>query len=367
MPLEELATRLSISTAEVEGIERRGVPDTDGNLGLFRVGKVLEAAKHPNADRLQLCRVDVGEGSRARSSAAPGTSARGRPWRSRFPARSCPAASSSSSARCAASSPDGMILAEDEVELGTDHSGIMVLPETEPGTPLADVLPLVEEVLLVESTGQPARPALDLRARARGRRALRPGAGTAPGSRPGARRRRAGRRHSRGLRGLPALRRPALPQRRDRPLADLAEDAAADGRDAPDLERRRRDELRDARARQPAARLRPGDAEGREDHRPPRAAGRDDPHARRRRAEARGDRPRDRRRRARGRARRDHGRRGRRSASPRPRSCSRRPTSSRPGSSAPPSACACAPRARTAGRRASTRTWPSRPRSSPRS
>ena len=55
MPLDELATRLSISSAEVEGIERRGVADSDGNLGLFRVGKVLEAAKHPNADRLQLC------------------------------------------------------------------------------------------------------------------------------------------------------------------------------------------------------------------------------------------------------------------------------------------------------------------------
>src|SRR5205085_7253057 len=49
---------------------------------------------------------------------------------------------------------NGMILAEDEVELGTDHSGIMVLPdEWEPGTPLADALPLAEEVLLVESTG----------------------------------------------------------------------------------------------------------------------------------------------------------------------------------------------------------------------
>jgi phenylalanyl-tRNA synthetase beta chain len=48
---------------------------------------------------------------------------------------------------------DGMILAEDEVELGTDHSGIMVLSEAEPGTPLSDVLPLVEDVLLVESTG----------------------------------------------------------------------------------------------------------------------------------------------------------------------------------------------------------------------
>src|SRR6185437_14164509 len=50
MPLDELATRLSISTAEVEGVERRGVPDEDGNLGLFRVGKVVDAEKHPNAD-----------------------------------------------------------------------------------------------------------------------------------------------------------------------------------------------------------------------------------------------------------------------------------------------------------------------------
>ena len=30
MPLDELATRLSISTAEIEGVERRGVSDVDG-------------------------------------------------------------------------------------------------------------------------------------------------------------------------------------------------------------------------------------------------------------------------------------------------------------------------------------------------
>ena len=32
-----------------------------GDLGLFRVGHVLEAEKHPDADRLQLTSVDVGE------------------------------------------------------------------------------------------------------------------------------------------------------------------------------------------------------------------------------------------------------------------------------------------------------------------
>ncbi|MBV8079886.1 MAG: phenylalanine--tRNA ligase subunit beta, partial [Actinobacteria bacterium] len=61
MPLAELATRLSVASAEVEGIETRGVADENGNLGLFRVGRVVEAVKHPNADRLQLTKVDIGE------------------------------------------------------------------------------------------------------------------------------------------------------------------------------------------------------------------------------------------------------------------------------------------------------------------
>jgi len=54
----EIAEALSVGAAEVEGIARVGVP---GDLALFRVGHVLEAAKHPDADRLQLTSVDVGE------------------------------------------------------------------------------------------------------------------------------------------------------------------------------------------------------------------------------------------------------------------------------------------------------------------
>ncbi|HSX22484.1 MAG TPA: phenylalanine--tRNA ligase subunit beta, partial [Gaiellaceae bacterium] len=48
----------------------------------------------------------------------------------------------------------GMILAEDEMDLGTDHEGIVVLDDAlEPGTALADVLPLVEEIFEIEPTG----------------------------------------------------------------------------------------------------------------------------------------------------------------------------------------------------------------------
>ena len=153
MPLEELATRLSISTAEIEGIERRGVPDENGNLGLFRVGKVLEAEKHPNADRLQLCRVDVGEGEPRQIVCGAWNFGAGATVAVALPGAVLPNGLELEQREVRGQLSDGMILAEDEVDLGPDHSGIMVLPETEPGTPLADVLPLVEEVLLVESTG----------------------------------------------------------------------------------------------------------------------------------------------------------------------------------------------------------------------
>ncbi|HEX4107453.1 MAG TPA: phenylalanine--tRNA ligase subunit beta, partial [Solirubrobacteraceae bacterium] len=52
---------------------------------------------------------------------------------------------------------EGMILAEDEVGIGLDHAGIMVLPRMlEPGTALASVLPLASDVLELEIT--PNRP-----------------------------------------------------------------------------------------------------------------------------------------------------------------------------------------------------------------
>ena len=153
-PLDELATKLSVSAAEVEGIERRGVPDRDGNLGLFRVGRVLEAAKHPNADRLQLCRVDVGEGEPLQIVCGAWNFGAGATVAVALPGAVLPGGLELEARKVRGETSHGMILAEDEVELGTDHTGIMVLDDQfEPGTPLADVLPIVDDVLLVEPTG----------------------------------------------------------------------------------------------------------------------------------------------------------------------------------------------------------------------
>jgi phenylalanyl-tRNA synthetase beta chain len=152
-PTAELADRLSIAAAEVKGIERTGVPDLDGNLGLFLVGRVLEAGKHPNADRLQLCRVDIGEAEPRQIVCGAWNFGVGDTVAVALPGAVLPGGQKLERAKLRGSVSDGMILSERELELGTDHTGIMVLTDGEPGTPLGDVLPLVDEVLEIESTG----------------------------------------------------------------------------------------------------------------------------------------------------------------------------------------------------------------------
>ena len=152
MPIRELADRLVISTCEVDRIEGVGVADLDGNLGLFRVGRVLDAIKHPNADRLQLCQVDVGEGNPRQIVCGAWNFGAGATVGVALPGAVLPSGLQLEQREVRGELSDGMILAEDEVDLGTDHTGIMVLPNgIEPGTPLADVLPLTDTVLDLET------------------------------------------------------------------------------------------------------------------------------------------------------------------------------------------------------------------------
>jgi phenylalanyl-tRNA synthetase beta chain len=150
----DLAARLAISTCEVERIVYRGVPDLDGNFGLYRVGLVLDAGKHPNADRLQLCRVDVGEGEPRQIVCGAWNFDEGATVAVALPGAVLPGGQKLERTTLRGVDSDGMILSERELELGPDHTGILVLDGgAEPGTPLADVLPLGGEVLEIEVTG----------------------------------------------------------------------------------------------------------------------------------------------------------------------------------------------------------------------
>jgi phenylalanyl-tRNA synthetase beta chain len=153
LPVTELARQLVFTSCEVDRVVRRGVPDTGENLSYFVVGKVLEADKHPNADKLQLTKVDVGEAEPRSIVCGAWNFGAGSTVAVVVPGGIMPGGDFTIERRkLRGEVSDGMILSERELELGQDHSGIMLLPgDLEPGTPLADVLPVGDDILEIET------------------------------------------------------------------------------------------------------------------------------------------------------------------------------------------------------------------------
>ncbi|MDQ4041338.1 MAG: phenylalanine--tRNA ligase subunit beta, partial [Actinomycetota bacterium] len=153
MPVAELAERLDMTGTKVERVERHGV----GALDAFVVGRVLEAQRHPDADRLTVCRVDVGGGAQASIVCGAPNVAAGQTVAVARPGAVMPDWTELRAAKLRGVVSEGMILAEDELGIGTDHAGILVLDGgAAPGTPLVDVLPIATDVLELEIT--PNRP-----------------------------------------------------------------------------------------------------------------------------------------------------------------------------------------------------------------
>ena len=147
---DALAERLTMTGTKVEGIERHGV----GALENFVVGRVLEAGKHPDADRLSVCLVDIGEPEPSQIVCGAPNVAAGQTVAVAKPGAVMPDGSRLGKAKLRGVESHGMILAEDELAIGTEHAGILVLDDDhlEPGTPLERVLPLATDVLEFEIT-----------------------------------------------------------------------------------------------------------------------------------------------------------------------------------------------------------------------
>ena len=150
----EIAERLFTSALQVDEVSEVGVPDVDGNLGRFLVGRVLDVEAHPNVDRLRVCQVDVGEGNARQIVCGAWNFEVGATVAVALPGALLPIFDEPLDEReLRGEASRGMILAEDEVGLGEDHAGIMVLPDgPAPGTPLVDVLPIRDQVLDVTPT-----------------------------------------------------------------------------------------------------------------------------------------------------------------------------------------------------------------------
>ena len=132
---DELADELTMAGLEVEKIEALcDLPDS------VVVGHILDRQPHPDADKLSVCQVDDGTGE---------------PLQVVCGAPNCDAGSRIAFARIGTTLGDltlkkmklrgqqsnGMICAADELGLGGDHSGVMILPPDSPiGARLVDVI-----------------------------------------------------------------------------------------------------------------------------------------------------------------------------------------------------------------------------------
>jgi phenylalanyl-tRNA synthetase beta chain len=148
LSVEELADELAMHSIEVERITVAGAPSPDS----FVVGKVLTVEKHPDADKLSVCEVDAGDGGRTIVCGAPNVAA-GQTVPVALPGAVMPGGTKLGKAKLRGVESNGMILSESELELGDDADGIAVLDNGwDPGTPLAEVIPVSEPVIELEPT-----------------------------------------------------------------------------------------------------------------------------------------------------------------------------------------------------------------------
>ncbi|MDO8592262.1 MAG: phenylalanine--tRNA ligase subunit beta [bacterium] len=142
---EELGEKLTMHTVEVEKVSRQA----DKYKGVA-VGKILEVKPHPNADRLRLAKVDVGREKLEIVCGAPNIAA-GQFVPVALVGAALPNGLVIKPAEIRGVKSNGMLCAPDELGLGEDHAGIMILKKAEPGMKFSDYLKLNDVIFEVDN------------------------------------------------------------------------------------------------------------------------------------------------------------------------------------------------------------------------
>ena len=147
LPAEELGKTLTGTGLEVEDMTR--YESVKGGLKGVVVGKVLTCIDHPNSDHLHITTVDVGEAEPLHIVCGAPNVAAGQ--KVLVATIGCELWSGDESftikkGKIRGEVSEGMICAEDELQLGTSHEGIMVLPDNyEVGKPASFYFPVEED------------------------------------------------------------------------------------------------------------------------------------------------------------------------------------------------------------------------------
>jgi phenylalanyl-tRNA synthetase beta chain len=152
---DELQRAITFLGFEVESVVSTALPP----LANVVVGEIKTRAKHPNADKLSVCTVDVGAahgGVRTIVCGAPNCDA-GNRVPVALPGAVLPGDFKIKQSKIRGQQSDGMMCAPDELGLGSEHAGLLILdPSLAIGLPINEALPGGDTVFDLEIT--PNRP-----------------------------------------------------------------------------------------------------------------------------------------------------------------------------------------------------------------
>ena len=114
------------------------------------VGRVESMSQHPNADRLKVCVVDDGTEQRLQIVTGADNVEAGAFYPVIRGGVTLPNGRKIKPGKLRGEPSEGMLGSADELELGTDHAGLLTLPPGfAPGTPLIDVVPVPGVVFIL--------------------------------------------------------------------------------------------------------------------------------------------------------------------------------------------------------------------------
>jgi len=152
---EELKRAITFLGFEVEGVQSTALPPLTNVV----VGEIKTRDKHPNADKLSVCTVDVGPahgGVRTIVCGAPNCDAGNRVIVA-LPGAVLPGDFKIKQSKIRGQQSDGMMCSSDELGLGGTHDGLLLLdPATVVGQPINEALPGGDTIFDIEVT--PNRP-----------------------------------------------------------------------------------------------------------------------------------------------------------------------------------------------------------------
>ena len=147
---QEVANALTSVGLEVDGVEE--VQSIRGGLAGIVIGEVLTCEPHPNSDHMRVCTVNLGQAEPEQIvCGAPNVQAGQKVVVATLGTKLYDGDQEFTikKSKLRGIESNGMICAEDEIGIGTDHAGIIVLPQDAvPGTPAAEYYHLESDFLI---------------------------------------------------------------------------------------------------------------------------------------------------------------------------------------------------------------------------